>query len=267
MQVVFLGSFKMSNAFAFFARSEVLANWGRLNIKQSFQTIFGYVFPTNAPLLKLTAELNDWNARRVSKNHLNDQAPDLSVGDIESIKQTINEAIKRSSTKNSEVFSDQILFLVIGAIQIQAQTDSDKAWQLVNLSIKNTVESTNEKKIYQLSIFLTALIICICSMWISNLKVQEMKNIDSNYSVEKAITGTDPVTISMLELAYNKMKSGTCQLPQAAMLPVEQRNAYLSFINKGVIEVHHVESLRQALGYVNCLYPQELMHPQLPEVK
>lgn len=256
----------MSNAYSYLAKSETLTSMSRQDIKQSFQSIFDYVFPTNIPLLKLTAQLSDWNARRVSKTHVNDQAPDLSVDDIESIKQSIDEAIKRSSTKCSDVFSDQILFLVIGAIQIQAQTGSDKAWQLVNLSIKNTVESKNEKKIYQISIFLTALFICICSMWISNSKVQEMQNNDFNYSVEKAITGTDPVTISMLELAYNKMKNGTCQLPQAAMLPVEQRNAYLNFINKGVIEVQHVENLRQALGYVNCLYPQELMHPQLPDI-
>jgi hypothetical protein len=65
----------------------------------------------------------------------------------------------------------------------------------------------------------------------------------------------------MLLLAYNKMKSGTCQLPQAAMLPPEQRQAFLMFVNKGIVEVQHVENLRLALGYVNCLYPQELMHP------
>jgi hypothetical protein len=68
--------------------------------------------------------------------------------------------------------------------------------------------------------------------------------------------------MSMLVLAYNKMKSGTCQLPQAAMLPPEQRQAFLMFINKGVIEVKNVENLRLALGYVNCLYPQELMHAE-----
>jgi hypothetical protein len=72
------------------------------------------------------------------------------------------------------------------------------------------------------------------------------------------------VTISMLQLAYQKMQSGTCQLPQAAMLPIEQRTAFLMFVNKGSIDVNHVEDLRLALGYVNCLYPQQLMRPQLP---
>ena len=57
------------------------------------------------------------------------------------------------------------------------------------------------------------------------------------------------------------MKSGTCQLPQAAMLAPEQREAFLMFVNHGTVDVQHVENLRLALAYVNCLYPQELMHP------
>ena len=93
-----------------------------------------------------------------------------------------------------------------------------------------------------------------------------MKDTSQILSTETVATkvvasGTDPVTMSTLLLAYNKMKSGTCQLPQAAMLPPEQRQAFLMFVNKGIVEVQHVENLRLALGYVNCLYPQELMHP------
>ncbi|HEY0905990.1 MAG TPA: hypothetical protein VGE17_02200, partial [Methylophilus sp.] len=54
----------------------------------------------------------------------------------------------------------------------------------------------------------------------------------------------------------------SCQLPQAAMLPEAQRQAYLQFVTEGKVYVEHVEDLRQALGYVSCLYPQELMRPQ-----
>jgi len=79
--------------------------------------------------------------------------------------------------------------------------------------------------------------------------------------IEASTSTADPVTISMLQLAYNKMKSGTCQLPQAAMLPERQRQAFLAFVNQGTIDVNNVENLRQAFGYVSCLYPQELMRP------
>jgi len=79
--------------------------------------------------------------------------------------------------------------------------------------------------------------------------------------VEVSASTADPVTISMLQLAYDKMKSGTCQLPQAAMLPERQRQAFLAFVNQGTIDVNNVENLRQAFGYVSCLYPQELMRP------
>ena len=257
----------MSNAYAFLAKSETLANLCGQDVTRHLRKFLEYIFPGNTSLLSLTSDLCEWNSIRVKQNQDSGLVQALSVEDIALIKHLIDAAIKRSSAECSEVFTDQILFLVIGAIQIQAQTHSDKAWQLVSQSIKNTVKSKNEKKWFQLSIYSTAFIICMSTMMISNSKIQEMQKTTSSYSVEKVIASTDPVTISMLELAYNKMKGGTCQLPQAAMLPVEQRNAYLNFINKGVIEVQHVENLRQALGYVNCLYPQELMHPRLPDEK
>jgi len=254
----------MSNANVFFTKSESLANMSRMNIIQFLQSFLNYIFPNNTALLNLTLQLSNWNSHRITTNS---HTQELSIDDVALIKRNIDSAINRSSAKYSDVFSDQLLFLVIGAIQIESQTNSYQAWHLVNQCIKNTIESNNEKRIFQLSIFSTPLLICLSAILISNSKINEMRNSPLSYSVEESITETDPVTISMLELAFKKMKNGTCQLPQAAMLPIEQRSAYLNFINKGVIEVQHVENLRIALGYVNCLYPQELMHPRLPDEK
>jgi hypothetical protein len=104
-------------------------------------------------------------------------------------------------------------------------------------------------------------VICLTVITIQKPKAHHAEDTSQILATETVAGETDPVSMSMLLLAYNKMKSGTCQLPQAAMLPPEQRQAFLMFVNKGVVEVQHVENLRLALGYVNCLYPQELMHP------
>jgi hypothetical protein len=177
----------------------------------------------------------------------------------------IHTATEKTAIKCTEVFLDQMLFLVIGAIQIQSQTGSDKAWTLVNQAVKDFVNTQKEKRMISIGLVVTALIVCLSAMTLMNVKVhsrhQELQ--DTPFEVA-SVTDADPVTISTLLLAYNKMKSGTCQLPQAAMLPPEQRQAYLLFVNKGTIEVQHVENLRLALGYVTCLYPQELMHPPAP---
>ena len=228
------------------------------------QNIRAYKNTSTAHLLGLSSQLSQWNVERISKKIAHGQAQDLSIEDVHLLKEMIHAAINKASVKCPEIFSDQMLFLVIGAIQVQSQTGSDQAWKLVNQSIKSFLNAQKEKRLFSLGLVTTAFVICLSAMTMTNAKIHTTSKAEFNLPIESSLGTTDPVTISMLQLAYNKMKSGTCQLPQAAMLPVEQRQAFLMFVNNGVIEVQHVENLRLALGYVNCLYPQTLMRPQLP---
>lgn len=224
-------------------------------------SIFGK--SSNTAALLLSNKLYQWNSERIAIAKLNGYTQDLTIQDIDFIKEKIQTTIKNASIKHPETFSDQLLFLSIGAIQIQAQTGSDRAWSLVKHAINNHFSSRYDKRIFSFSTLVVISITCVYMM--TNTKLHTVKSPQPASAIESAIGATDPVTISMLQLAYQKMKSGTCQLPQAAMLPAEQRMAFLMFVNKGSIDVNHVEDLRLALGYVNCLYPQELMRPQLPD--
>lgn len=214
----------------------------------------------------LAGEIKHWNIERSARRLSLGQSHELSIEDVHVLKEMIHATSQKAATKCSEVFLDQLLFLVIGAIQVQSQTGSDKAWNLVNQSIKDFLSTQKEKRMTSLGLVFTAFVVSLSVITLMNVKVHTHHNDDlQNTPFEVAsVTDADPVTISTLLLAYNKMKSGTCQLPQAAMLPPEQRQAYLLFVNKGAIEVQHVENLRLALGYVTCLYPQELMHPPMP---
>ncbi|MGV3580799.1 MAG: hypothetical protein ACO1N8_00680 [Methylophilus sp.] len=218
---------------------------------------------SNATALLLSNKLYQWNSERIAIAKLNGNTQELTIQDIDFIKEKIQIAIKNASIKHPDTFSDQILFLSIGAIQIQAQTGSDRAWSLVKQAINNHFDNRSDKRIFSFSTLAVISITCVYMM--TNTQLHTIKNPQPSSAIESPIGATDPVTISMLQLAYQKMKSGTCQLPQAAMLPAEQRMAFLMFVNKGSIDVNHVEDLRLALGYVNCLYPQELMRPQLPD--
>jgi hypothetical protein len=214
---------------------------------------------SNSALLKLSQQLYQWNSARIASN----DALALTLQDIDSIKQKIQSAISKTRINDADIFADQILFLSIGAIQIQAQTSSDQAWDLVKKAIASHVSHKQDKRLFAFASLSLITIICISMM--THRPAHTVKAPQTADAViETAINGTDPVTISMLQLAYQKMQSGTCQLPQAAMLPIKQRVAFLMFVNKGSIDVNHVEDLRLALGYVNCLYPQQLMRPQLP---
>jgi hypothetical protein len=213
-------------------------------------------------LLNLNKHLHQWNSERLAVAQIGGQTPALTIHDVDLIKQKIQVALCKANIKNADTFADQILFLSIGAIQIQAQTSSDQAWQLVRQAINSHVNHKQDKRLFAFATLSIISFICINIM--TNQKPHTIQSAQPDAVIETAISGTDPVTISMLQLAYQKMQSGTCQLPQAAMLPIEQRTAFLMFVNKGSIDVNHVEDLRLALGYVNCLYPQQLMRPQLP---
>jgi hypothetical protein len=220
-----------------------------------------YKNPSNARLSGLSSQLSHWNIERIAMKTATGQSQELAIEDVNFLKEMIHTAINNTSVKCSEVISDQILFLAIGAVQVQFQTGSDKAWKLVNQSIQSFLNAQKEKRIFLIGLVTTVFVICLSAMAIYNTQLRHVNNMSSNSPIASTEGATDPVTMSTLLLAYNKMKSGTCQLPQAAMLPPEQRQAFLLFVNNGTIEVQHVENLRLALGYVNCLYPQELMHP------
>lgn len=217
---------------------------------------------SNAHLLRLSSQLNHWNTERVSRKNAEGQLHDLCVEDVDALTEMVQLAIKQASVKCPEIFADQILFLVVGAIQIQSQTGSDKAWQRVHQSVVSLLDSQKEKRGFQYSLATFLLLIALTIFTVSRTPLPPVHTDTQDFQMESTTSaGTDPVTISTLLLAYNKMKSGICQLPQAAMLQPEQRAAFLMFVNKGVVDVHHVQDLRIALDYVNCLYPQELMHP------
>lgn len=212
----------------------------------------------NAAIVKLPKTLSAWNDERVSKRAAN---ANLSLDEINAVRALIEDAINKSTIKNHSVFTDQLFFLTIGAIQIESQTHSSDAWKLLNKTIETHLKPKNDRQLLLVGVLATVLMVSMSAMQMTH-KQGKVSPVESQGVFIEASTSTaDPVTISMLQLAYNKMKSGTCQLPQAAMLPERQRQAFLEFVNQGIIDVNNVENLRQAFGYVSCLYPQELMRP------
>lgn len=209
----------------------------------------------HAPFYMLSDELLGWNMLRIrqSGNGV------LDVQDISTIRQMLETAQQRSMAKLPPALLDQWFFLAVGAIQVQSQTGSCKAWQLFDQS----VHSQLAPPVFYRSLSF-GLLVSLCVMWMTFAPVKqkplEAEPLESPLS--QNVGTADPVTLSLLNLAYQKMQNGSCQLPQAAMLPEVQRRAFIMFVTEGKVDTDQVEPLRQALGYVSCLYPQELMRPQ-----
>lgn len=226
-----------------------------------FQRLRSKTAQDHQRLRKLDRQLRVWNLERIAKKTAAQQATHLTMHEVAEVKQIIANAVSHTAIKHPDVFSDQVFFLSIGAIQTQSQTGSERSWQLVHQSIESFLSTQQDKKPVAFGVLFSTLLLMFTIRLMMPVHPYVMPTPSDDPALMQEQGSTDPVTMSMLVLAYQKMKSGTCQLPQAAMLPPEQRQAFLLFINSGYIEVNHVENLRLALGYVNCLYPQELMHP------
>lgn len=211
----------------------------------------------HAPFYRLHAELVRWNVRRIEHSG----ARALNAQDISAIRQMLETAQQRSRAELSPTLLDQWFFLAVGAIQVQAQTGSSKSWQLFDQSVHRQLASPG---FYRSLSF--GMLVSLCVMWMAFAPVKQ-KALQPDLTplespVSQAVGTADPVTLSLLNLAYQKMQNGSCQLPQAAMLPEVQRRAFILFVTEGRVDTDQVEPLRQALGYVSCLYPQDLMRPQ-----
>jgi hypothetical protein len=211
----------------------------------------------HAPFYMLRQQLMVWNTQRLRQLGA---AAALSAQDISSIRLMLEQAQQHSMAQLSPTLLDQWFFLAIGAIQVQSQTGAEKAWHLFDQSIHSQLGNRAFNRSLSFGLLVT---LCIVWMTITTPAYEAAPIESSPLEDMQASSGTaDPVTISLLNLAYQKMQNGSCQLPQAAMLPEDQREAFMMFVREGKVDVDNVEHLRQALGYVSCLYPQELMRPQ-----
>jgi len=219
-----------------------------------------------ARLIGLSGILSAWNRQRSGKV-INGKEADLSIDDIKVLKDLIENETSRLRLDNAEIVADQILFLVIGAIKLQVQSDSDKPWELVNQSITNFLTSPKQTRKLMMSLSLLTFIvimgfaIVILGPRTNNKTNDGMNPLDTTANTPVNQSGSR--TVSNLVALYKAMKNGDCQLPQAAMLQPQEREAFISFVNEGKVDINTADSLQKALTYTNCLYPQKLMNSPL----
>lgn len=185
----------------------------------------------------------------------------ISAHNVESLKAMIHQEVLRARVKHPGVVTDQILFLLIGAIQLSQKQQSEQAWDIVSDAIHGFLRpATNYKALFGFSIMGLILLGSMLLFYTKPYPQQthysppEFANMNDN-DTPNLITPT----IVTLQDVYRQMKKGICQLPQAGMLAEDQRAAYLAFIQDGLVDIHTAESLAKAMRHVSCAYPQQLM--------
>lgn len=222
----------------------------------------------NSPISRLknlSKILNRWNKSRIGIAGKGNE-PELTIEDVKGLRQLINTEISRTKINNSEVVTDQILFLVIGAIKLQLQNNSDESWNLVNRSISSFLQPEKRLSFFSMMalMFITTVVVFgITTTYLGHKAGIQTPLFSEDLTGTAAITEAGSNTVSNLVSIYTKMKEGECQLPQAAMLDPEEREVFISFVNDGKVDISTADRLKHALEHVNCLYPQKLMNKPL----
>lgn len=222
----------------------------------------------NSPISRLknlSKILNRWNKSRIGIAGKGTE-PELTIEDVKGLRQLINTEISRTKINNSEVVADQILFLVIGAIKLQLQNNSDESWNLVNRSISSFLQPEKRLSFFStmaLMFITTVVVFGITTTYLGHKARIQTPLFSEDLTGTAAITEAGSDTVSNLVSIYTKMKEGECQLPQAAMLDPEEREVFISFVNDGKVDISTAGRLKHALEHVNCLYPQKLMNKPL----
>ena len=213
-----------------------------------------------ARLRGLSLALKQWNQSRI-ENAKNIASSDLSQSEIDNLKQLVQAETSKIRHKDADILTEQILFLLTGAIKLQSQNDSNKMWEMVDKGISAFIQPQRALGNYINLISITLLVVTFLAISANLALRKEIKS--KVYPEEIYADEGRNATVNNLVGLYNEMKKGSCQLPQAAMLQEKERETFITFINDGVVNIESAEDLKNALAHVNCLYPQKLMDKPL----
>ncbi|MEZ0231516.1 MAG: hypothetical protein ACAH12_01645 [Methylophilaceae bacterium] len=191
----------------------------------------------------------------------------LNKENIALLRQAILSEIIDSGVANTEAATDQILFLMIGAFTYKSAKEAEDTWGYVRLAIDKLLApakvSPRFNKRWIAATSLPVFLLLMISLFVWRSQTHSMIHMNAGLEQDIPIDIAGPAALSGIYDIYLKMRDGTCQIPQAMMLPEEQREVFLSFINDGQIDIKDIDQLKIALAHVNCLYPQRLMYRPL----
>lgn len=213
-----------------------------------------------ARLLQLSNTIEKWSQDRALNN--TEAIKELSIQDVQALRQLIDNEVSSTSTDQPGVVTDQILFLIIGAVKVEAQKSSSTTWPLINQTIKELISPRKKQNSFMLlSLFGSVLIVGLAlTLFSINNKSREATMLNTlEVSQSMPINKLGSKTVDSLINVYNKMQSGECQLPQALVLQPKDREAFIAFVTQGTVTINTAESLKKSLEYADCNYPQKLM--------
>jgi len=195
--------------------------------------------------------------------HGQQAAARVALQDVSELRGRIRAEVVQSRVADVDMVSDQLLFLMLGALNIQSRKPGRQHWQLVYNSIDSLLAPPRHGLRHNLSwLGFMAGSLLVLGMFITTwMQGHTLSQKAVSVAPQATMDEVASASLTMMSGVFHRMKDGDCQLPQAAMLPIEQRQPFLDFINDGKVDVASIELLKSALVHVHCLYTKE----QLPQ--
>lgn len=210
---------------------------------------------TSARLRALVTVLAEWAEMETTRD-ASFSMPDIAAEDIDALRSVIHQQLSRGRYTNITVLTDQILFIVLGALKARRHSPVAKTWELTMLSIESLLNHAYQPWIppYMRNAYvalLSSLLLCGGYGFVTHAN-RPVSAEPANFA--KPIFAQSPYIPTHVHSFRKIMLHANCEYPQAAMLPIEQRVAFLDFLRNGEFALADLKNLETALSRVDCFY-------------
>lgn len=212
---------------------------------------------TSARMRALVAVLAEWaETEKPSRDDAGLALANVTAEDIDALRGVIHQQVSRGRYANVAVLTDQILFILLGALKARRHSPVAKTWELTMLSIDSLLDHAYQPWIppYMCNAYvalLSSLLLCGGYGFFTHAN-RPVSTEPANFA--KPIFAQSPYIPTHVHSFRKIMLHASCEYPQAAMLPIEQRVAFLDFLRNGEFALADLKNLETALSRVDCFY-------------
>lgn len=212
---------------------------------------------TLARLRTLVTMLAEWAEASRTTNAIDHSVSNIDAEDINSLRTVIYQQVSKGRYANVTVLTDQILFILLGALKAHRQSHVAKTWELTMLSIESLLNNAYQPLLphYLKNAYvalLSSLLLCGGYGFVTYANRSAVSAGSGDFA--KPIFEPSPYIPTHVHSFRKIMLQANCEYPQAAMLPIEQRVAFLDFLRNGEFALADLKNLETALSRVDCFY-------------
>ena len=201
-------------------------------------------------------------------HNVNCLAVGLDAADIATLRTHIELQLRKGRYTDAAALTDQILFIMIGALKAHTREDAARTWDLTARSIESLLQAAQRPLVPAYLQHACAGLLAVFCLWGGyGVLLHDAPNVQELAAaparLDKPVFAQRPYIPTHLHSFRRIMMQASCDYPQAAMLPVEQRGAFLDYLRNGKYSLAELRNLESALSKVDCFYASSINNSQV----